>query len=95
MLESSDLYFFKCSVSEDLYGASPNSDGSPLPTPGGGNWLLLDGLGALGAAKAGFDKEAAMSEIGRWGCHWFTSSGPREIYWGEDGPPAEILKVSS
>lgn len=95
MSASSDLYFFKCSVSEDLYGASPNADGSPLPTPGGGKWLVLHGLEALGSAQAGFDKETAMSDISRWGCHWFTTAGPREIYWGEDGPPTEILKTGS
>jgi len=38
------LYFFKCSVSEDLYGASPNKSGEPLPTPGGGNkWSDISG----------------------------------------------------
>jgi len=83
-----DLYFFACSVSEDLYGVSPNANGDPLPTPGGGKWLPVKSLKDLGAAASGFNAEAAIKEIATWGCHWFTSNGPREIYWGPDGPPA-------
>ena len=81
------LYFFKCSVSEDLAGASLNPDGAPLPTPGGGKWLPLENLAALGDRGANFDLAAARSEIEEWGCHWFTSNGPREIDWGPEGPP--------
>ena len=89
MPEIEDLYLFKCSVSEDLYGASPNSDGSPLPTPGGGTWILIDGIQALGLARSGFDEKVARRDIEHWGCHWFTSEGPTDIYWGENGPPVE------
>jgi hypothetical protein len=85
-----DLNFFTCSVSEDLYGVSPNANGDPLPTPGGGKWLPVMSLKDLGVAASGFNAEVAAKEIATWGCHWFTSNGPREIYWGPDGPPAEI-----
>ena len=86
------LYFFTCSVSEDLYGVSPSADGAPLPTPSGGVWHPVDDLADLGAAAAGFDGAAARREIERWGCHWFTSQGPREINWGAEGPPKETVK---
>lgn len=86
------LYFFTCSVSEDLYGASPNPGGEPLPTPGGGKWLTVASLEALGPAAAGYDAETAAREVGLWGCHWFTSKGPRDIYWGPDGPPQDVLE---
>lgn len=81
------LYFFKCSVSEDLAGVSLNPDGSPLPTPGGGKWLPVKNLATLGEQGANFDLAVALSEIERWGCHWFTSGGPRDIYWGPEGAP--------
>jgi hypothetical protein len=83
-------YIFVCSVSEDLYGASPNASGDPLPTPSGGKWLPVDGLVAIGDAAAGFDTKAAQEEIAQWGCHWFTSKGPRDIYWGPNGPPKKL-----
>lgn len=51
MTALSELFFFVCSVSDDLYGASPNSDGSPLPTPGGGSWVPAIGVDALGDAN--------------------------------------------
>ena len=86
------IYFFKCSVSEDLYGASPNVSSDPLPTPGGGKCLPVEGLDALGDASTGFDDKAAQGEIDLWRCHWFTSKGPRDIYWGPDGPPKERVK---
>ena len=82
-------FIFRCSISEDLYGASPNPCGDPLPTPGGGQWLPVEGLAAIGEAAEGFDKKAAQDEIAAWGCHWFTSNGPRDIYWGPDGPPKD------
>jgi hypothetical protein len=84
---NSRLFFFKCSVSEDLFGASPNPDGTPLPTPGGGKWLPLAALDEKGSEPAGFDASAARAEIEQWGCHWFTTKGPRDIYWGPGGPP--------
>ena len=87
-----ELFFFTCSVSEDLYGASPNADGTPLPTPGGGTWLPVESLETLGAAAKGFDADYAAREIEAWGCHWFTSKGPREIYWGPEGPPKRIVE---
>jgi len=85
--QATDIYFFACSVSEDLFGASPNPTGDPLPTPGGGVWNPVSSLQDLGAAADGFDADAAGKEIAKWGCHWFTSKGPRDIYWGPDGPP--------
>ncbi len=82
------LFFFKCSVSEDLYGASPNKDGNPLPVPGGGKWLPIEIINSEHSMSIiGFDKKRADSEIKKWGCHWFTTKGPRDIYWGKDGPP--------
>ncbi len=86
------LHFFTCSVSEDLYGVSPDADGSSLPTPGGGKWVPVNDLADLGMAGDGYDEIAARREIERWGCHWFTSRGPREIYWGPDGPPEELAE---
>ena len=88
MSSADNLYFFKCSVSDDLYGASPNKNGSPLPTPGGGAWLLLPGIESLESARSGFVELEAKEEIGRWDCHWFTSEGSTDIYWGPDGPPS-------
>ncbi len=86
MSTSDDLYFFRCSVSEDLYGISLNKNGSPLPTPGGGAWLLLPGIESLQSARNGFVESEAREEISKWGCHWFTSEGSTEIYWGSDEP---------
>ena len=86
------LYFFKCSISEDLYGACHVPSGEPLPTPGGGTWLPVDSLDALGPAASGFDPDAASRDIERWENHWFTSIGPREIYWGPDGPPEHLVQ---
>ena len=80
------LYLFKCSVSEDLYGASTNPNGTPLPTTGGGTWLPLAGVDSLERAKGGFVEKEARDEISKWGCHWFSSEGSRDIYWGPDGP---------
>jgi hypothetical protein len=94
MSDDPSVFFFKCSVSEDLYGASPNANGSPLPTPGGGNWVPIDGLQGLGSARTGFNREAAMADISKWGCHWFTSNGPTDIIWGEEGPPAGAEEVA-
>ena len=79
------LYFFKCSVSKDLYGVSPNKNGEPLPTPGGGKWLPIEIINyAEPKSIIGFDKKIAFSEIDKQGCHWFTTKGPTEIYWGEN-----------
>ena len=88
-------YIFACSISEDLFGASLNASGAPLPTPGGGKWLPVDGLDEIGGAAAGFNLQVAREEIARWGCHWFTSKGPRDIYWGPDGPPSKLVKHCS
>lgn len=85
------LYFFACSVSDDLYGVSPNAGGAPLPTPGGGKWLPLDNITDLGTASPGFDEAVARRDIEQWGCHWFTSQGPRDIFWGPDGPPERLV----
>ena len=86
--ENMKLYFFKCSVSDDLYGASPNKDGNPLPTPGGGQWLPIDILDSNHPeAIVGFDTNVAQTEIAKYGCHWFTTKGPRDIYWGDEKPP--------
>lgn len=85
--QTANLFFFKCSVSEDLYGASPEPTGASLPTPGGGAWIPLNSPSELGDAAEGFDADAAAREVAAWGCHWFTSKGPRDIYWGPDGPP--------
>ena len=93
MLGQKPYYIFTCSVSDDLYGACLQRDGTALPTPGGGNWLPVDRLADLGDAAAGFDVNAARQDIADWGCHWFTSKGPREIYWGPQGPP--IKRVTS
>jgi len=87
MTDQTDPFFFKCSVSKDLYGATLNADGAPLPTPGGGTWIPLDGIDALGSALPGFIESDAREAISKWGCHWFTSDGSRDIYWGPDGPP--------
>ncbi len=84
------LYFFKCSVSEDLYGVSPNKKGEPLPTPGGGKWLPIEIINSEHSESIiGFEKNIAASEIEKWGCHWFTTKGSRDIYWGEKGIPKE------
>jgi len=85
------LHFFSCSVSDDLYGVSLSADGAPLPTPSGGTWLPLEFPADLGTAASGFDDAAARREIERWGCHWFTSQGPREINWGPDGRPKKSV----
>ena len=86
--ENMKLYFFKCSVSDDLYGASPNKDGNPLPTPGGGQWLPIEILDSNHPeAIVGFDTKVAQVEIAKYGCHWFTTKGPRDIYWGDEKPP--------
>ncbi len=87
MTNADDLFYFKCSVSEDLYGVSPNADGAPLPTPGGGSWLPLDNKNALGKAAPGFKVEAASADLSQWGCHWFSSKGPVDIIWGKEMPP--------
>ena len=87
MTKKTDLFLFKCSVSDDLYGAAPNVDGTPLPTPGGGTWIPLDGVDDLGGAKNGFVEHEAREEISKWGCHWFTSEGSRDIFWGSEVPP--------
>ena len=85
------LYFFKCLISEDLYGVCLDPSGVPLPTPGGGKWLPVGSLDDLGSAATGFDPDAAGRDIQMWDNHWFTSKGPREIYWGPDGPPEDLL----
>lgn len=85
-------YFFTCSVSEDLYGVCPDPSGDPLPTPSGGKWLPVENLAALGQGSVGFDQDVVDRDIDVWGCHWFTSKGPRDINWGPDGPPEHILK---
>jgi len=87
MTGSTELFFFKCSVSADLYGASLLESGSPLPTPGGGQWIPVTHKSELGEAINGFDENDAQSQIQKWGCHWFSSQGTKEIYWGPDGPP--------
>lgn len=80
------IYFFKCSVSLDLYGASPNRNGNPLPTPGGGKWLPIEIIdSAHQHTIIGFDEEEANTAIQKWGCHWFTTKGTTDIYWGEKG----------
>lgn len=82
------LFFFKCSVSDDLYGASPNKSGAPLPTPNDGKWLPIAILNSdFSETIIGWNANTAHSEIEKWGCHWFTTNGPVDIYWGEDGPP--------
>ncbi len=81
------IFYFKCSVSDDLYGACRDASGDPLPTPGGGKWLPMPDLAALGSASSGFDLAAADKEISKWGCHWFTSAGSCDISWGPKGPP--------
>lgn len=64
--ENMKIYFFKCSVSEDLYGASLNKNGKPLPTPGGGKWLPVEILDSnYPEAIVGFDKEIAQLEIAK------------------------------
>jgi hypothetical protein len=86
------LYFFNCSVSDDLYGASPNKSGDPLPTPAGGKWLLVEIVDSGHPdAIIGYEKDTAKSEINKWGCHWFTTTGPAEIQWDDDGPPKSGL----
>ena len=91
--ENMKLYFFKCSVSDDLYGASPNKDGNPLPTPGGGQWLPIEILDSNHPeAIVGFDTNVAQAEIAKYGCHWFTTKGPRDIYWGDEKPPKIVEK---
>jgi len=85
-------YIFICSVSDDLYGASPERSGASLPTPGGGKWLPVDSLKEIGDAAEGFDPSAADEDIANWGCHWFTSHGPCNIYWGPQGPPKHRAK---
>ncbi len=75
------VYFFKCSVSEDLYGASSDSSGSLLPTPGGGKWLPLNEKSDLGDAEPGYDEGSSKKDLKKWGCHWFTSKGPTKIIW--------------
>ena len=87
MTNKGKLFLFKCSVSDDLYGVAPNDDGTPLPTPGGGTWIPLGGVNALGSAKNGFAEIEAREEISKWGCHWFTSEGGRDIVWGSEVPP--------
>ena len=91
--ENMKLYFFKCSVSADLYGASPNKDGNPLPTPGGGNWLPIEILDSNHPETiVGFDVKVAQAEIAKYGCHWFTTKGPTDIYWGDEKPPKMVEK---
>jgi len=75
------VYFFKCSVSEDLYGACLDLSGSPLPTPGGGKWLPLSEKSDLGGAEQGYNDDASKEDLEKWGCHWFTSKGPTKIIW--------------
>lgn len=87
MAENAKTYFFKCSVSDDLYGACQDASGDPLPTPGGGKWLPKPDLAALGPGSAGYDPVTADKEISKWGCHWFSSQGSVDIYWGPQGPP--------
>ena len=94
--ENMKLYFFKCSVSDDLYGASPNKDGNPLPTPGGGQWLPIEILDSNHPeAIIGFDIKVAKAEIAKYGCHWFTTNGPRDIYWGDEKPPKMAHKIKN
>ena|GEM_PF-3697154 len=88
MSSAENLHFFKYSVSEDLYGASPNKNGSPLPTTGGGAWLLLPGIESPEVARNGIVESEANEVTGRWGCHWFTSEGTTDIHWGPDGRPS-------
>lgn len=86
--ENMKLYFFKCSVSVDLYGASPNKDGNPLPTPGGGKWLPIEILDSdYPETIIGFNLVEAKAEIAKFGCHWFTTKGTTEIHWGDEKPP--------
>ncbi len=87
MKPQNKFYLFQCSVSEELYGASLNSNGSPLPTPAGGDWLAIKERDLIDRICKNFDPQAAQQDIDQWGCHWFTSKGPREIYWGPSGPP--------
>lgn len=93
MSDQTDLFFFKCSVSDDLYGASPNANSTPLPTPGGGTWIPLAGVESLNEARHGLVENEAREEISKWGCHWFTSKGSREIYWGPEGPPKNNIAM--
>lgn len=81
------LFFFKCTVSVDLFGVTAEAGGRTLPRTGGTSWKRLGGLNALGEAAKGFDRAAAWEDISRQGCHWFTSDGPIDVFWGDPGPP--------
>jgi hypothetical protein len=88
MAKDARLYFFKCAVSVDLYAVTTDADGRPLPTSGDIRWQAIDSLDALGEAAEGFDDATALADIARYGCHWFTSEGRVDIFWGEEGPPS-------
>ena len=88
MTENGRLFFFRCAVSVDLYAVTTDAEGRPLPTTGDISWQAIGGVDALGEAAQGFDGAAARADIARYGCHWFTSEGPVDIYWGEEGPPS-------
>ena len=88
MSDDARLYFFRCAVSVDLYAVTNDASGRPLPTSGDIRWQAISGVEALGEAARGFDGETARADIARYGCHWFTSEGRVDIYWGEQGPPS-------
>ena len=89
MANGLDLFIFKCAVSVDLYGVTANATGSALLNSGGTYWVPVHDVAALGEAVRGFDPETARRDIARQGCHWFTSDGPVEVYWGDISPPGQ------
>lgn len=87
MSRNGNLFFFQCTVSVDLFGVTAEAGGQTLPRAGGTSWERLGGLDALGEAARGFNQAVAWEDIKRQGCHWFTSDGPVEVFWGDAGPP--------
>ena len=61
-------------------------DEIPLPAPGGGTWMPVDGIDGSGNAKQGLVEREAREEISKWERHWFPASGSRDLYWGPGGP---------
>jgi hypothetical protein len=87
MLQTRNLFFFRCAVSVDLFGVTSDPAGDCLPRSGGTTWVPLTNPIELGDAAKGFDAEKAQDDIRRQGCHWFTSEGPIDVFWGDAGPP--------
>ena len=86
MADDARLYFFKCAVSVDLYAVTADAKGRPLPTAGDICWQAIGGIESLGEAAQGFNRKVARADVAHYGCHWFTSDGRIDIYWGEEGP---------